>query len=312
MKAVPRAKLRRKRLSEELTAQLRKHIIEKGLKPGDPLLTEQEMMEEFGVSRSVVREATKALDFLGIISAVPSRGMVLDDFDFKCVSEYFGFHFALSDYPKRHLLKARLVIETGSLFYVMEEMKKNPALYSSLKELAEQGPVTDDSSREEWIEHDIAFHRALVDASGIAPLASFCDLLQAFFHKFRGDLQGLPGGKPAHIEIVECLRTGTIGQGHRFAERSREPLRRGRRVPIIPPRILGWGGSCTADPKPPPRGGSATATPTMKLHSIASLQYFSSVLIHYNLFKEIMTSNTPTVSVSELNNSAWRPCASAA
>jgi GntR family transcriptional regulator, transcriptional repressor for pyruvate dehydrogenase complex len=210
MKVAPRAKLRRKRLSEELTAQLRKHIIDKGLKPGDPLLTEQEMMQQFGVSRSVVREATKALDFLGIISAVPSRGMVLDDFDFNCVSEYFGFHFALSDYPKSHLLKARLVVETGSLYYVMEEMRKKPELYSALKKLAEEGPVTNDSSREDWIEHDIAFHRALVGASGIAPLASFCDLLQAFFHKFRGRLQGLPGGKPTHIEIVECLRAGKL------------------------------------------------------------------------------------------------------
>jgi DNA-binding FadR family transcriptional regulator len=210
MKGAPQAKLRRKRLSEELTALLRNHIIDKGLKPGDPLLTEQEMMEQFGVSRSVVREATKALDFLGIISAVPSRGMVLEDFNFKSVSEYFGFHFALSDYPKSHLLKARVVVETGSLFYVMEEMKKNPDVYASLRELAEQGPDTNDSSNEDWIAYDIAFHRALVDASGIAPLASFCDLLQAFFHKFRSILQGLPGGKAAHIEIVECLRAGKL------------------------------------------------------------------------------------------------------
>ena len=94
-------RLRRKRLSEELTAQLRKHIIDQGLKPGDPLLTEQEMVERFGVSRSVVREATKALDFLGIIDAVPRRGMILDTFDFDRVSEYFGFHFALSDYPAK-------------------------------------------------------------------------------------------------------------------------------------------------------------------------------------------------------------------
>ena len=81
------------------------HYSRKGLKPGDPLLTEQEMMEKFGVSRSVVREATKALDFLGIIEAVPSRGMVLDNFDFDRVSEYFGFHFALSDYPREQLYR---------------------------------------------------------------------------------------------------------------------------------------------------------------------------------------------------------------
>jgi GntR family transcriptional regulator, transcriptional repressor for pyruvate dehydrogenase complex len=203
-------KLRRKRLSEELTAQLRKHIIDRGLKPGDPLLTEQEMVERFGVSRSVVREATKALDFLGIINAVPRRGMVLDNFDFDRVSEYFGFHFALSDYPRDKLLKARVVIEMGSLYYTMQEMKKNPELYPRLMKLAEADPKTRDAADQRWIDYDIAFHRGLVEASDITPLASFCDLLQAFFHKYRPILRGIPGGKDTHCQIVEALHTGDL------------------------------------------------------------------------------------------------------
>ena len=138
MSAISRHKIRRKRLSEELTAQLRKYIVDHDLKPGDPLLTEQQMVERFGVSHTVVREATKALDFLGIIDVAPLRGMVLDEFDFDRVSEYFGFHFALSDYPKEKLLKARTVIETGTLFYTIEAMKKDPALYPRLRKLAEK------------------------------------------------------------------------------------------------------------------------------------------------------------------------------
>jgi DNA-binding FadR family transcriptional regulator len=199
-------RLRRRRLSEELTAQLRKHIIDQGLKPGDPLLTEQEMVERFGVSRSVVREATKALDFLGIINAVPRRGMILDDFDFDRVSEYFGFHFALSDYPRDKLLKARMVIETGALYYTLEESRKNPLVLQRLQALADADPTTRDAADQRWIDYDIAFHRGLVEASGITPLASFCDLLQAFFHKYRPILHGIRGSKENHCEIVEALR----------------------------------------------------------------------------------------------------------
>src|SRR3990172_12621646 len=120
MSVVPKHKIRRKRLSEELTARLRKYIIDHDLKPGDSLLTEREMVERFGVSHTVVREATKALDFLGIIDAAPRRGMVLDEFDFDRVSDYFGFHFAMSDYPRDKLLKSRAVIETGALTYALE------------------------------------------------------------------------------------------------------------------------------------------------------------------------------------------------
>jgi GntR family transcriptional regulator, transcriptional repressor for pyruvate dehydrogenase complex len=207
MRPLPQVKLRRRRLSEELTAQLRRHIIDKGLKPGDSLLTEQEMMQRFGVSRSVVREATKALDFLGIIDAVPSRGMVLDEFNFDRVSEYFGFHFALSNYPKEQLLKARVVIETGSLYYTIEAMKADTAVYERLRALATERPALDDSS-EAWITYDINFHRALVEASGIAPLASFCDLLAAFFHKVRDRTGPNPRLSDIHAGIVEALHCG--------------------------------------------------------------------------------------------------------
>jgi GntR family transcriptional regulator, transcriptional repressor for pyruvate dehydrogenase complex len=212
MKLVPQRKLRRKRLSEELTAQLRKHIIDHGLKPGDPLLTEQEMVERFGVSRSVVREATKALDFLGIIDAVPRRGMILDDFDFNRVSEYFGFHFALSDFPKEKLLKARAVIETGALYYTMEAMKKDPSVYQRLRKLAEAAPDTAHAADDRWIEYDIAFHRGLVEVTDITPLASFCDLLQAFFQKFRTTLGTLRGDRASHGRIVELLQKEDLPQ----------------------------------------------------------------------------------------------------
>jgi DNA-binding FadR family transcriptional regulator len=208
MNAAPKPRLRRKRLSEQLTAQLRQHIIQKGLKPGDPLLTEQEMMAEFGVSRSVVREATKALDFLGIIDAVPSRGMVLDSFDFDRVSEYFGFHFAMSGYPMEQLFMARMVMETGALYYTMEAMKRNPALYEELHLLAQAAPETE--SPDAWIEYDVAFHRRLVEASGIAPLASFSDLLQAFFQQSRAVLRVSRDVRDMHLQIIEALRMGKL------------------------------------------------------------------------------------------------------
>ena len=203
-------RLRRQRLSDQLTSQLRRLIIDRGLKPGDPLLTEQEMIERFGVSRSVVREATKALDFLGIIDAVPRRGTFLAEFNFNRVADYFGFHFALSDYPREKLLKTRVVIETGVLYYAMQAMRKDPTLYSRLMELAEQGNPSD--TLEQWIESDIAFHRALVEAGDIAPLLAFADLLQIFFHRFHQELSegNFEAGRKGHRQIVEALHQGKL------------------------------------------------------------------------------------------------------
>ena len=210
MAATTQHKIRRRRLSEELTAQLRKYIIDHDLKPGDPLPTEQQMVERFGVSHTVVREATKALDFLGIIDAAPRRGMVLDTFDFNRVSEYFGFHFALSDYPKEKLFKSRAVIEMGALPYTMEAMKKDTTLYSRLRDLAAAVPERANAADQRWIEYDVAFHRGLVAASDLAPLASFCDLLQAFFHKFRPAMRSVCGDSETHCRIVDGLYAGRL------------------------------------------------------------------------------------------------------
>lgn len=203
-------RLRRQRLSDQLTSQLRRLIIDRGLKPGDPLLTEQEMIERFGVSRSVVREATKALDFLGIIDAVPRRGTFLAEFNFNRVADYFGFHFALSDYPREKLLKTRVVIETGVLYYAMQAMREDAALYPHLMELAEQGGPSADL--QQWIDYDIAFHRALVEAGDIAPLLAFADLLQIFFHRFHEKLAegNFASGREGHRQIVEALHQGKL------------------------------------------------------------------------------------------------------
>ena len=202
----PLAKIHRKRLSEELTAQLREHITDKGLKPGDSLLTEQEMMAHFGVSRSVVREATKALDFLGIIDAVPSRGMVLDEFDFDRASEYFGFHFALSNYPKEQLLRARVVIETGSLFYVAEAMKKDPGVYAALRKCAEEGPaLTSRPTSRGSTTTSPSIGRWWAPAASLPwPRSAICSRRSS--RKIRGTVPSNPHVTDMHVEIVEALR----------------------------------------------------------------------------------------------------------
>ena len=100
----------------------------------------------------------------------------------------------------------------------MEEMNRDPALYGRLRGLAEAAPGNRDAADQRWIDYDIAFHRGLVEASGITPLASFCDLLQAFFSKFRdrtasGNAQG---GRKGHIQIVENLHKGKLDAATRL------------------------------------------------------------------------------------------------
>jgi GntR family transcriptional regulator, transcriptional repressor for pyruvate dehydrogenase complex len=202
--------VKRQNLSEIIAGRIKQFIVSNELKPGDRLPTEHEMAERFGVSRVSVREATKALGFLGVIRAAPRRGLTVGEFDLQRVTENLGFPMVLTEYPKRQLLRTRVVIETGGLPHVAERMIESPELYDQLTEL--NVSTREAKTLDAWIEADIAFHRALLDASDLGPLVAFGDLLQVFFNRFRRDTAhgDQEAGARGHQLIIDALRRGDV------------------------------------------------------------------------------------------------------
>jgi DNA-binding FadR family transcriptional regulator len=202
--------IERRNLSEVVAERIKEYIIDNNLKPGDRLPTEQELADRFGVSRVSTREATKALGFLGIIDAAPRRGLVVGQVDMKRVTNYLGFHLAISDFPTAQLLDARVVIENGALPHVMRQMESDPTVYDRLQELA--ADVRRAKNLDERIAADAAFHRGLLDASGIKPLLAFHDLLTIFFDRFRRTLAtgDWEMGMKQHGQILDALRDGEL------------------------------------------------------------------------------------------------------
>jgi DNA-binding FadR family transcriptional regulator len=203
--------IERRNLSEVVAERIKQYIIEHRLKPGDRLPTEQDLSDRFGVSRVSTREATKALGFLGIIEAAPRRGLVVGRVDMKRVSTYVGFHLAISDFPGSEILDARIVIETGALPHVMRRMAGDPTLYERLRKAAEAVEAAPDLDAR--IAADVAFHRDLLDASGVGPLLAFHDLLAVFFERFRRSLVtgDWDSGLRQHRQILDALRAGDAG-----------------------------------------------------------------------------------------------------
>jgi DNA-binding FadR family transcriptional regulator len=202
--------IERRNLSEVVAERIRQFIIDHGLKPGDRLPTEQELSDRFGVSRVSTREATKALGFLGIIDAAPRRGLVVGRVDMKRVASYVGFHLAISDYPREQVLDARIVIETGALAHVVRRVADDPALYGRLAEAAAAVEAAGDFDAR--IAADVAFHRALLDASGVGPLLAFNDLLTIFFDRFRRSLArgDWEIGLAQHRQLLDAVRAGDL------------------------------------------------------------------------------------------------------
>jgi len=67
------------RLYEQIVQQIEESILQGALKPGDQLPAERELAEQFGVSRTAVREAVKALREKGLVEAYSGRGTFVTD-----------------------------------------------------------------------------------------------------------------------------------------------------------------------------------------------------------------------------------------
>jgi DNA-binding transcriptional regulator YhcF (GntR family) len=71
--------VRSSRLYEQIVQQVEDSIHKGTLKAGDQLPPERELAQQFGVSRTAVREAVKALHEKGLVEAYPGRGTFITD-----------------------------------------------------------------------------------------------------------------------------------------------------------------------------------------------------------------------------------------
>ena len=88
-------------------------IIADKLGVGDRLPSEEELGEEFGVSRLCVREALRGLKFLGVLETGTRGGTRIRGVDFPLLNRVLGFQIAVSGLSYREVLDARVALELG-------------------------------------------------------------------------------------------------------------------------------------------------------------------------------------------------------
>jgi DNA-binding FadR family transcriptional regulator len=105
----------KKTLGELVASRIRDYILDQGMKTGDRLPTEQQFAEMFGVSRVVVREATKSLGYLGIIRAAPRRGLTVGLIDNDKLSEIVTFNWMLGSMEPATIMRTWSIMIAGAL-----------------------------------------------------------------------------------------------------------------------------------------------------------------------------------------------------
>jgi len=203
LETVPRRKIR-----DEVAERIKEYIAAERLGLGDRLPTEGELAIRFGVSRLSVREATKALEFLGIVEAKTGVGLAVGQLDMARMADHLGFLPALQHADSQQLIDSRVIVETGVLVRVAERMTQDPSIADSLQVIVEEFRTA--RTIQNWIDLDIRFHRTLLESSGLAPIVAFGDLLQVFFQRFRDSVKKAEwkAAIESHQFIIDRLKAG--------------------------------------------------------------------------------------------------------
>lgn len=93
-------------VAEQIAATLGDRIISGALAPGDRLL-EQDIADEFSVSRGPVRDAIHLLEREGLVTVLPRRGALVTDLSAEDVQEIFEIRAGLLEVVARKIAAAR-------------------------------------------------------------------------------------------------------------------------------------------------------------------------------------------------------------
>jgi DNA-binding FadR family transcriptional regulator len=204
--------IRRPKMREQVSEQIKQYILEQKLMPGDRLPTETQLAETFGISRLSVREATKTLEFLGVIESKTGVGMTVGRLDLGRLTKHLGFHSGLLDADPQQLIDSRVIIETGVLPHVVRRMDDDPTVVKTFQGLVDQFRTARDLKTA--IAIDIQFHRSLIEASGLQPIMAFNELLVVFFRRFHDAIKkvDLKVGVKHHQRLIDLLSAGQLDE----------------------------------------------------------------------------------------------------
>jgi GntR family transcriptional repressor for pyruvate dehydrogenase complex len=199
--------VRTSRLYEQIVQQIEESILKGSLKAGDQLPAERELAIRFGVSRTAVREAVKALREKGLVEAYSGRGTFITDGTSQAVRQSFDLMVKIGQ-PEgsTDLAEVRSILEPEIAALAAERAEE-----SDRATLREAVAVMDRSLQDAdaYIEADLDFHLALAEAAANPLILSLIDSIVGLLREQRLRIFQVEGGPQRgqihHKRILEAM-----------------------------------------------------------------------------------------------------------
>lgn len=170
---------KRPKLSDLIVEDVKRWIVTERKQPGDKLPNEKELVEQFGVNKSTVREALKALEVKGLISTRtgPGGGATLQQVSVDHVSEPLRNFLHFHHLDGHHIYQLRKVLEPELAASVVGLLSPDrlAQLEENIQTCARQ-PTNEDELRAQRVA-ELEFHNLLVESCPNPILAFVCRFL---------------------------------------------------------------------------------------------------------------------------------------
>ena len=213
--------VRTSRLYEQIVQQIEASIVKGDLKPGDQLPAERELAQRFGVSRTAVREAVKALREKGLVEAYSGRGTFITDGTTQAVRQSLDLMVKIGQ-PEgsTHLAEVRAILEPE--IAALAAVRIQDAELATMREAVAAMDRAGAKDPELYIEADLDFHLALAEGAANPLILSLLDSIVALLREQRLRIFRVPGGPERgqihHKRILDAVE-------RRDSEKARETMR---------------------------------------------------------------------------------------
>lgn len=198
--------------SERLREQLLVGIREGRWRAGDPLPSERQLTEDYGVSRVAVRESLSQLHGLGIIDRSQGRRARVQHLDAKALGRLFPVMLAHDGVKTHgHVFEVRAALEprTAALAAIRRTDEDIARIDAAVAEYGQSLGV----ARPPNVERDFAIHRAIAEAAKNPILPSLMDAIAGFMlfaqkQSCGDDPVRLRAADGEHRAIADAIRRG--------------------------------------------------------------------------------------------------------
>ena len=196
-------------LTDEVAAQIKNSILSGDYGSGDPLPIEKQMVEQFGVSRVVIREALKELKSKGLIEIRrgPKGGPFVTHLERMSFGEQFIDMVRIRRMTVKQLHEARLLIEPELVRILLRNITEEQI--AALREQVANEKIESNPMRRKDLYQK--FHRRLGHFSGnpfyALMMDSFMDFVDRFLLVINPGTYDLHDDR-IHGEITEAIAAG--------------------------------------------------------------------------------------------------------